>query len=169
MMTMGWAQFVQRSVMSFVAALGLLVSGCVSDEPQRRPMSEPADLRADLVTIATYPLIDNDNNTYPDTIPIVVYLWDNRYPLPMWAEGTMHFVLEDEQNRVIAEWDVPTDVLITSRRRDQVGASHVLTLDIRDATTDVLPATNVRLSARYVGDDGKVARTARPLGLQIGA
>ena len=144
-------------------------SGCVSGSAQREPIRPPADLRTDLVTVATYPLIDNDNNGYPDTIPIVIYLWDNRYPLPMWGEGGMRFELRDAEQRLIAEWDVPPELLATSRRRDQVGASHVLTLDIRDATTDVLPLTNARLSAEYTGQDGTVAKTARPLGIQIGS
>ncbi len=149
-----------------LAALAL--SGCVAEGPRRKPIRPPADLRTDLVTVATYPLIDNDNNGYPDTIPIVVYLWDNRYPLPMWGEGGLRFELRDAEQRLIAEWDVPQELLASSRRRDQVGASHVLTLDIRDATTDVLPLTNARLSAEYTGQDGTVAKTARPLGIQIG-
>ncbi len=153
----------------FPVLVVLAVSGCVSDGPQHKRIRAPVDLRTDLVTVATYPLIDNDNNGYPDTIPIVVYLWDKRYPLPMWGEGGMRFELRDAEQRLIAEWDVPQEVLVSSRRRDQVGASHVLTLDIREATTDVLPLTNARLSAEYAGEDGTVANTARPLSIQIGS
>lgn len=167
-MTLSW-RVRRRMFTRLVPVLGVLaMGGCVSDGPQHKPIRPPADLRPDLVTVATYPLIDNDNNEYPDTIPIVVYLWDNRYPLPMWGEGGMHFELRDADQQLIAAWDVPNELLTTSRRRDQVGASHVLTLDIRDATTDVLPLTNARLSAEYTGADGSVARTARPLGIQIG-
>jgi hypothetical protein len=143
--------------------------GCVAEGPTRKPIQRPAELQPNLVTIATYPLIDNDNNAYPDTIPIVVYLWDNRYPLPMWGNGDMRFELRDAEERLIAEWEVPFEAMESSRRRDQVGASHVFTLDIRDATTDVLPLTNARLSAVYIGKDGVAAKTARPLGIQIGS
>jgi len=151
------------------AAMMMAVGGCVAEGEQRKPIAVPKDLQPNLITIATYPLLDNDNNGYPDTVPIVFYLWDNPYPLPMWSDGDMRFELRDAEQRLIAEWDVPALVLESSRRRDQVGASHVLTLDIREATSDVLPLTKVRLSAFFVGKDGVVAKTARPLDIQIGA
>ncbi len=147
--------------------LGL--AGCVADKPERRDTRAPADLRPDQLVIAVYPLLDDDNNGYPDTIPVVVYLWDDRYPLPLWADGMIHFQLVDEDKRVIAEWDVPQDVVTSSRRRDQVGAAHQMTLDIRDATTDVRPLTNARLSGVFVGEDGARAESGRPLGIQIGS
>lgn len=149
------------------AVLG--AAGCVADKPERRDTRAPADLRPDQLVIAVYPLLDDDNNGYPDTIPIVVYLWDDRYPLPLWADGMIHFKLVDEDKRVIAEWDVPQDVVISSRRRDQVGAVHQMTLDIRDATTDVRPLTNARLSGVFVAPDGVRAESGRPLGIQIGS
>ena len=147
----------------------LVAVGCVAEGEQRKPIAVPPELQPNLITIATYPLLDNDNNAYPDTIPIVFYLWDNPYPLPMWGDGDMRFELRDAEQRLLAEWDVPASVLESCRRRDQVGASHVLTLDIRDAMTDVLPLTKARLSASYVGRDGAVATTKRPLDIQIGA
>lgn len=162
-------QNTRRLVQAAVLLWVCVALGCVSQNETRKPIKPPPELQPNLITIATYPLIDNDNNAYPDTIPIVVYLWDNPYPLPMWADGDMRFELRDPEQRLIAEWEVPLEVLETSRRRDQVGASHVLTLDIREATTDVLPLTNARLSAVYVGRDGAVAKTARPLGIQIGS
>jgi hypothetical protein len=121
------------------------------------------------MVIAAYPLLDDDNNGYPDTIPVVVYLWDDRYPLPMWADGAITFRLVDAQEQLIAEWEVPADVVLASRRRDQVGAAHQMTLDIRDATSDVRPQTNARLSGEFVGADGQTAKCGRPLGIQIGS
>lgn len=159
----------RKCVLAPVLLAAVLAVGCVAEGQKRKPIAVPDDLQPNLVTIATYPLLDNDNNAYPDTIPIVFYLWDNPYPLPMWGDGDMRFELRDSEQRLIAEWDVPASVLESSRRRDQVGASHVLTLDIRDATTDVLPATKARLSAFFLGKDGAVAKTTRPLDIQIGA
>ena len=147
----------------------LLVSGCVSDRAERPALRPPEDLRPNTLVIASHPLLDDDNNGYPDTIPIVVYIWDDRYPLPFWEDGIMRFRLTDREKNVIAEWEVPADVVRSSRRRDQVGATHQMTLDIREATSDVRPLTNARLTGEFVGDDGTVADCGRPLGIQIGA
>jgi hypothetical protein len=151
------------------AVAACLLGACVAEKKSPPPVRPPAELRPDSLAIAAYPLLDDDANGYPDTLPLVVYIWDNRYPLPMWAEGTMHFELRDEDDRLIAEWDVPAEVVAASRRRDQVGAAHAFTLDIREATTDVRPLTNARLSGAFIGEDGATAKTARPLGIQIGA
>jgi len=45
----------------------------------------------------------------------------------------------------------------------------MLTLDIRDAMSDALPATKAMLSARFLSTDGYEASTARPLTIKIGA
>ena len=164
----------RQSLWHSLCVLGVLsacvgLAGCVADEPTRPQLKPPADLRPDLLMIAVYPLLDDDNNGYPDTIPMVVYLWDDRYPLPLWADGSIHFSLTSETGQTIAEWDVPADVVAASRRRDQVGAAHHMTLDIRDATSDVLPLTNARLSGEFIGTDGTRAETKRFLGIQIGS
>jgi len=145
------------------------MAGCVADGgPKRTPPKPPKNLQVQLVTVAVHELLDTDANGYPDTLPLIVYFWDNRYPLPMWANGSLHFTLTGENGKVIAEWEVPDEIVAASRRRDQVGAVHVLTLDIRQATTDELPLTKAVLSAVFTPDVGPVATTARPLGVQIG-
>ena len=68
-----------------VLLAAVIAVGCVAEGQNRKPIAVPNDLQPNLVTIATYPLLDNDNNAYPDTIPIVFYLWDNPYPLPKSA------------------------------------------------------------------------------------
>lgn len=157
-----------RALLASLAA-AMFLFGCVSDKPAHREVRAPADLRPEHLVIAAYPLLDDDNNGYPDTIPIVVYLWDERYPLPIWAEGSIRFRLVDENKHLIAEWEVPADVVRASRRRDQVGAAHQMTLDIRDATSDIRPLTNARLTGAFVGENGVKAESGRPLGIQIGA
>jgi hypothetical protein len=152
-------------------ALLLAHAGCVAERESRRPPPAPADLRAQTITIAAQMMLDDDNNGYPDTIPVIVYFWDRpeRYPLPLWDEGTLRFMLRDEHDRLIAEWEVPPEIVVASRRRDQVGAVHYLTLDIREATTDALPASKAMLSAEFLGDRAHTAHTARPLVVKIGA
>lgn len=159
------AVVVGAGLVGFVGVAG----GCVADEPKRPQVRAPADLRPDMLMIAVYPLLDDDNNGYTDTIPMVVYLWDGRYPLPLWADGSIRFTLVTETGGLIAEWDVPAEVVSASRRRDQVGAAHHMMLDIRDATSDVMPLTNARLSGVFVGTDGTRAETKRALGIQIGS
>jgi len=147
----------------------VLLASCVAEKPNRLPVKAPRDLQVRLVTIAVHDLIDNDTNGYPDTLPLIIYFWDNRYPLPIWADGSMHFTLTGESGKVIAQWDVSEDVLKASRRRDQVGPVHVLTLDIRQATTDELPLTKASLSAVFTpSNGGPVGKTARPMAVRIG-
>jgi len=152
-------------------AILLAAAGCVADGEARRPPRAPSDVRPQTITIAAQMMLDEDNNGYPDTIPVVVYFWDSpdRYPLPLWDDGVLRFRLHDEHNRLIAEWEVPPEVVVASRRRDQVGAVHYLTLDIREATTDALPATKAMLSAEFMAEEGHTATTARPLVVKIGA
>lgn len=151
-----------------LAGVGVGLTACATEGEPRQPAKPPADLRPDMVGVAVSPLFDEDNNGYPDTIPVLVYLWDNRYPLPFWADGAMRFSLHSDDDHLLAEWEVSPDVLEASRRRAPVGAAHVLTLDIRAATTDVRPPTNALLSGVFLGEDGAVAKTMRPLGVQIG-
>lgn len=152
-------------------ALLLGIYGCVAEQEGRRPPKAPQDVRARSITIAAQMLLDEDNNGYPDTIPVIVYFWDypERYPLPIWDDGVLVFQLHDEHEHLLAEWEVPPDVVVASRRRDQVGAVHYLTLDIREATTDALPPTKAMLSAHFVGAQGQTAQTVRPLVVKIGA
>lgn len=152
------------------AILALCTSlGCVSDRTSQKPPPPPSDLQPRLVTLALHNLLDEDRNGYPDTLPVAFYLWDDRYPLPMWHEGEIRFTLEDESGVVFAEWDVPEQVVVAARRRDQVGAVHVLTLDIRQATTDVLPPTVATLGAEFLATDGQRASTMRPLVVRLGS
>lgn len=163
-MLMRYARWLSPLLVSLV-----LLASCVAEKPNRLPAKAPKDLQVRLVTIAVHDLIDSDSNGYPDTLPLIIYFWDNRYPLPIWADGSIHFTLTDESGMVIAQWDVPEEVLQASRRRDQVGAVHVLTLDIRQATTDELPLTKATLSAVFTpSDGGPVGKTARPMAVRIG-
>ncbi len=152
---------------ALIAALGL--GGCVADKPAARPIQPPEQLRPDLIVIGVQPLLDDDNNGYPDTIPLIVYIWDERYPLPLWVDGSMHFEMLDESGGRMAEWEVPAEVVQASRRRDQVGAVHHMVLDIRDAISDVIPLTNVRLRGDFSGAQGEAASTKRPIGFQVGS
>lgn len=153
---------------SALVGVALCVGGCVVDEPSRPAIHKPEDLRPDLMVIGIQPLIDDDNNGYPDTIPLIIYLWDERYPLPLWVDGSMHFEMVDEAGKLLAEWDVPEDVVKASRSRDQVGAVHHMVLDLRDAMSDEVPVTNVRLRGQFIDDKGEKADTKRPIGFQIG-
>lgn len=153
------------------ATVALALGGCVAEGQRRQTPRAPEDVRTHSITVAAQMLLDEDNNGYPDTIPVIVYFWDHpeRYPLPIWDEGVLLFQLQDEFGRLLAEWEVPPEVVIASRRRDQVGPVHYLTLDIREATTDALPATKAMLTARFTAtDDGHLAHTARPLVVKIG-
>lgn len=162
-----------RRLLQMIACVALLAApACVAENAARRPPRQPSDLRVQTVTVATPPtLLDEDNNGYPDTIPVIVYLWDSpdRYPLPIWDDGALRFELRDDQGNLLAEWVVPPDVVAASRTRGQVGPVHLLSLDIRDATTDARPETKAMLSAQFLSEDGSIAQTTRPLVVRIGA
>ncbi|MBK7406064.1 MAG: hypothetical protein IPJ41_16000 [Phycisphaerales bacterium] len=154
----------------FLALLSApLLAGCVAEQTHKRPPSPPSQARISLVTITLHAILDEDHNGYPDTLNVIVYLWDDRYPLPLWADGSMTFELRNPADEPIAEWEVPAEVLRATKRRDQVGAAHVLSLDLRQATTDQLPAETGMLTGRFVpSGHGEPATTIEPLAIRIG-
>lgn len=162
-------QFRRRMVLPVLPLLCTLLAGCVAEQQRKRPPHPPTTERISLVTITLHAILDEDHNGYPDTLNIIVYLWDDRYPLPLWSDGSVVFELRNQAQEPIAEWEVPAEVLRTTRRRDQVGAAHVLSLDLRQATTDQLPAQTGLLAGRFLPSaPGDPASTIEPLAVRIG-
>lgn len=148
--------------------LGVLMLGACVAEQKTRPPRAPGDLRASFLTVAVEPLGDADLNGYPDTIPVTIYIWDERYPIPIWADGGITFELHSG-DEVLASWQVPIEVVESARRRTQVGPAHLLTLDMRTAMADVRPASVATLSAVFAPSaPSEPASTVRPMAIRIG-
>lgn len=54
---------------------------------------------------------DSDGNGYPDTIPVVVYLFGDtrRYALPVQERGTFEFHLIGPEGEVLGHWIFPEE------------------------------------------------------------
>lgn len=89
-------------ILSFIVVL-LFISGCVTElEPGQEPLrpqprdipTQPGDVSVDRIQVwpTLYPK-DTNGNGIGDNIQTMVYLWANRYNLPLYDNGKLEFKL----------------------------------------------------------------------------
>ena len=95
-----------------------LMAGCMTEthpstpEREHRKISRPArpaGVRPEMMMLSAGVGTDSDGNTFPDTIPVVVYLFGDtrRYALPLKERGTFEFFLEGPDQSQIGHWIFP--------------------------------------------------------------
>lgn len=94
------------------------LGGCVSEireSPPRvsRPKvsrpAKPAGVRPEQMMLSAGVATDADGNTFPDTIPVVIYLFGDtsRYALPLHADGVFEFEVVGKQSGHLGRWVFP--------------------------------------------------------------
>lgn len=94
--------------------------GCVTEtrptapERERRTAyrpSQPSGIKPQQMMLSAGVATDSDGNAYPDTIPVVVYLFGDtrRFALPLKARGTFEFFLEGTDGTPLGHWVFPPE------------------------------------------------------------
>lgn len=92
-----------------VSMVGLLIAGCVTEDPRRRnsapAVQAPAGSQPAVLQIFAGAARDTNGNNYVDTVTITAFLFDEqRYDLPIRVEGSFTFRLTRADGTVLAEW-----------------------------------------------------------------
>lgn len=158
-------------------AAAMTLAACVADGPQPPERPKPRTIRpapgvlpAIVQLNASPSAIDTDNNGFADTITVTAYLFPAppAPPLPMEATGTFLFVLEDDRNEQLAEWEIDSASAQAARRRFAPGIGYHFELNINEVASDEIMRNWGNLSAFYTLPDGTVLPERGNVTIQIG-
>jgi hypothetical protein len=109
-----------RAAPGLILACMLLAPGCVTqtrpspperDRPKVKRPARPGNVEPEQMMLSAGVMQDNDGNGFPDTIPVVIYLFgdSDRYALPIEEEGSFEFILTAPDGDRLGRWVFPED------------------------------------------------------------
>lgn len=113
------SRVIRRAAVTLIAAAVVVpLPGCVSEVRQSSPSitrpkvsrpTKPAGIHAEQMMLSAGVATDADGNTFPDTIPLVIYLFGDtsRYALPLRETGVFEFEVIGTHDGVIGRWVFP--------------------------------------------------------------
>ena len=158
----------QRSIRPVFLTIPAVVLAACAAEPTRRAERPPADATPGVLAITATDFVDTDSNKYRDTSTVVLYIFPEsaQYQLPMKAEGTFEFALEDGEGRPIARWKIDENRSGEARRQLPPGPGYIFELSLFEFGSDQLTAPEAELVATFFPADGGPplrSRTQSPL------
>lgn len=141
------------------------LGGCVSDAPTKHTIqaapsgTTPTALQMWVRT----PVPDTDGNGFPDTLPVTVYLFAERYPLSLEVPGTFRFELYSAEGKLARVWTFDDDQARATVRRAGPGPAYVFALSLLDGGSDRVRRQTVDLSAVFTPDPGLRTSPATPV------
>lgn len=159
------------SVGTGVAAASAIVfaAGCrTSDGPKALP-PQPTEVVASRLSASAALPQDTDLNGYPDTIDLTVFVFDDRYPIPIDLPGSFVFKLSASKDaKLIREWDIPPDRVAAARRRMPAGPGYVFSLSLIENGGDQIEAQHVDLTAEFRPEKGPLVKARGGSTLRLG-
>lgn len=165
-----------RSAWAIVSsAASLLLGGCVTEGGRQRPElpKPPSDLRVTQVMVAVGMPEDTDRNQYLDTYPVTVYLFDDRFPLPVHAEADFSFemIFRNAAGEVIdrrrPRWTFPAEEANNRVARREPGLCFEFRLSLLDHGGDRIDDATGQLELTVRPKVGPEVR-AQPVAMQSG-
>lgn len=160
---------VARSTHLAVAFIALIVlGGCVSDEPTRRPPpAQPEQIAPSAVQIFLSLPEDTNANSYVDTVMVTVYLFADGYAPSVFVQGEFQFRLLNKDGTEVAQWTITREASQASVRRLPPGPGYMIQLNLLDRGTDQIPSNPLDLYCSFTPTGGKTVH-ARPHTLRYG-
>lgn len=152
-----------RAVM-LLAAMGVTMAGCVSDQPERpirKPGPQPFNAAPTHLVVNVKDFVDSDDNGYLDSSIATVYVFAEGYALPINATGTFTFRISAPRGGQIAEWVISPEQSAPCRIKTQVGPGYGFTLDLRQAGTDKLDQREAVLVGEFTDAKGRSVQSGR--------
>lgn len=149
------SQYFRAAVLCGTAAL-FTMSGCVTEA---RNNAKVPDKQPDWVTparmlVAMQLPADTDANGYLDTIPLTVYLFDERYPLAISVPGSFSFKLKTTAGKELGTWTIDEPTATNAIRKMRPGPGYQFRLDVRKFGPDGRDSGTVDLTAEFVPSSG---------------
>lgn len=158
---------------ALVAAGGLVCQvGCVSEVRQSPPKisrpkvsrpAKPAGVRPEQMMLSAGVATDADGNTFPDTIPVVIYLFGDtsRYALPLHADGEFEFEVVGTQEGRIGRWIFPAEEVVRAAGDSAAGVCYRFGLRLGSGR-DVIEGQTAGIRAVFT--DSETGRRIESLG-----
>lgn len=156
---------------AFAAACGVtMMLGCAGDTVGSKPVpTQPVDVVASRMSISAALPQDTDLNGYPDTIDMTIFVFDDRYPIPIDVPGAFTFKLSGgKDGRVIRQWGLPPEKVAAGRRRMPAGPGYVFSLSMVENGGDKIEAQHVDLTADFAPINGPMVKMRGGSTLRLG-
>lgn len=141
-----------------------------SANPRRIP-PPPASARPQQMMLVAGVPNDADGNGYPDTIPVVIYLFApvDVHPLPLIEPGEFGFELTDRNGKRLGEWRFDRDGTEAAAQDLPPGRGYVFGLRLAPGI-DRIQNQPAALTARFTSArDGRVIASSGSATVRVGA
>lgn len=146
-----------------------LAAGCQTSGGPKALPPQPSEVVASRLSASAALPQDTDLNGYPDTIDLTVFVFDDRYPIPIDLPGSFVFKLSASKDaKLIREWKIPPDKVAAARRRMPAGPGYVFSLSLIENGGDQIEAQHVDLTAEFQPDKGPLVKARGGSTLRLG-
>ncbi|MCC6229681.1 MAG: hypothetical protein IT432_10680 [Phycisphaerales bacterium] len=152
------------------AAVCVAMTACAGNKGGGKSLpQQPSEVVPSRMTISAALPQDTDLNGYPDMIDLTIFVFDDRYPIPLDVPGTFTFKLSGaKEGRLLREWAIPPDKVVAARRRMPAGPGYVFSLSLLDNGGDHIEAQHADLTAEYMPLKGPVVKMRGGSTLRLG-
>jgi hypothetical protein len=143
---------VKPLVVAVLTSLGLLGCAQVPVEKSGKPdlpEKQPDWVQPSRILLASQLPEDSDQDTFIDTIPVTVYLFDERFPLPISVEGAFMFRVSVPGGKKLAEWNMDAAQTTAAIRKMRPGPGYLFRLNLAEGGGVVRETTSAELTVIF--------------------
>jgi len=148
----------------------VVLTACAGTTTGSKPLpQQPTDVVPSRMTISAALPQDTDLNGYPDIIDLTIFVFDDRYPIPLDVPGSFTFKLSGaKEGKLLREWEIPPDEAMAARRRMPAGPGYVFSLSLLENGGDRVEAQHADLTAEFVPLKGALVKMRGGSTLRLG-
>ncbi len=152
------------------ACVCMVLSACAGTTTGSKPLpQQPTEVVPSRMTISAALPQDTDLNGYPDIIDLTIFVFDDRYPIPLDVPGTFTFKLSGaKEGKLLREWEIPPDKAMAARRRMPAGPGYVFSLSLLENGGDRVEAQHADLTAEFTPVKGSLVKMRGGSTLRLG-
>lgn len=166
----GAAWFRVLAYVGVCAVACFVLPGCAGNKNGGKSLpQQPAEVVPSRMTISAALPQDTDLNGYPDTIDLTIFVFDERYPIPLDVPGSFTFKLSGaKEAKLLREWVIPPEKVVAAKRRMPAGPGYVFSLSLLENGGDHIEAQHADLTAEYTPLKGPVVKMRGGSTLRLG-
>lgn len=139
---------------SLIIALPACKPVPVEDKPNAMPEKQPEWVQPSRILVASQLPEDSDLDGYIDTIPVTLYLFDERYPFAISKPGSFVFRVSIPGGKQLAEWTMDEGTTQSAMRKLRPGPGYLFKLNLIEGGGEVRQATPAELTVFFRPSDG---------------
>lgn len=160
-----------RAGLPLMALVGLVLGGCVTEggRPTRSFPRQPESVQATIIQAYATPPRDTNANGYADTVNVTVYLFDEKYPVPILLPGVMVFEFRKPDGSAVAQWSMTQEQVASAAKQLPPGPGYDFILSLVAASvSDRLEPQAVDLSVTFAPTWGNAVTSLGGTTLRLG-